>query len=118
MYLVQLLHFCSLKFDTDFIGKEALLKQKEAGLTKKLIGFELTEKGVPRQGYPIASSDGEEIGAVVTGLYAPSVNKYCGNAFVSPEYAKPGTEIQVMIRNKPKAALVVKRPLYKPTYRK
>ena len=105
------------KFDADFIGKEALLKQKEFGLSKKLIGFELTEKGVPRQGYPVATAMGEEIGQVVTGLYAPTVEKYCGNAFVPPSYAKVGTDIQIMIRNKPKAAVVVKRPFYRPAYR-
>ncbi len=105
------------KFNTDFIGKEALLKQKEAGLPKKIIGFELTTKGVPRQGYPVVNADGEEIGAVVTGLYAPTANKYCGHAFVPPQYAKIGTEIQIMVRNKPKSAVVVKRPFYKPAYR-
>ncbi len=106
------------KFGSDFIGKEALLKQKETGLSKKLIGFELTVKGVPRQGYPVATASGEEIGQVVTGLYAPSVEKYCGHAFVPPEYAKVGTDIQIIIRNKPKAAVVVKRPFYRPAYRK
>ncbi len=106
------------KFDSDFIGKEALLKQKETGLTKKLIGFELTDKGVPRQGYPVASPAGEEIGVVVTGLYAPTVEKYCGHAFVPPEYAKVGTNIRIVIRNKPKAAFIVKRPFYQPAYRK
>jgi len=106
------------KFDTDFIGKEALLKQKESGITKKLIGFELTEKGVPRQGYPVATPAGQKIGTVATGLYAPTVDKYCGHAFVPPQHAKVGTDINILIRNKPKAAVVVKRPLYKPAYRK
>lgn len=105
------------KFETDFIGKAALLKQKDEGLNKKLIGFELTEKGVPRQGYPVASESGEEVGAVVTGLYAPTVEKYCGHAFVPPDYAAVGTPLQIIIRNKPKAAVVVKRPFYKPSYR-
>ncbi len=106
------------KFNTDFIGKEALLKQKESGLSKKLIGFELTEKGVPRQGYAVANTAGEKIGQVVTGLYAPTVEKYCGHAFVPPPYAKVGTKLQVIIRNKAKAALVVKRPFYRAAYRK
>jgi glycine cleavage system T protein len=106
------------KFDTEFIGREALLKQKEEGLTKKLVGFELTAKGMPREGYPVTAATGEEIGVVVTGLYAPTVEKYCGHAFVSPEYATPGTDIQIVIRNKPKAAVVVKRPFYPPAYRK
>jgi glycine cleavage system T protein len=104
------------RFDSDFIGKEALLKQKEQGLTKKLIGFELTAKGMPREGYPVANASGEEIGTVVTGLYAPTVDKYCGHAYVEPPYAKPGTELQILIRHKPKAAVVVKRPFYIPAY--
>ena len=105
------------KFDSDFIGKAALLKQREAGLKKKLIGFEMTEKSVPRQGYPVANSAGQEIGQVVTCLYAPTVDKYCGHAFVPPEYAAPATELQILIRNRPKSAVVVKRPFYKPSYR-
>lgn len=106
------------KLETDFIGKEALLKQKRDGLGKKLIGFEMTEKAVPRQGYPVANAGGQTIGAVVTGLYAPTVNKYCGHAFVPPQHASAGTEIQIIIRDKPKAAVIVKRPFYTPAYRK
>jgi glycine cleavage system T protein len=106
------------KFDSDFIGKEVLLNQKETGVTKKLIGFELTEKGVPRQDYTVATEIGEPIGKVVTGLYAPTVDKYCGHAFVPPAYATVGTSLQIIIRDKPKAAVVVKRPFYVPTYRR
>jgi glycine cleavage system T protein len=106
------------KFDNDFIGRAALLAQKETGLTKKLISFELTEKGVPRQGYPLTTLAGQEIGTVVTGLYAPTVEKYCGNAFVQPDYAAVGTELRLLIRNKAKAAVVSQRPFYTPAYRK
>lgn len=105
------------KFDSDFVGRKALLRQKETGLTRKLVGFELTEKGVARQGYPVANTAGDEIGVVATGLYAPTVDKYCGHAFVPIEYAKVGTDLQILIRNKPKAALVAKRPFYTPAYR-
>jgi glycine cleavage system T protein len=106
------------KFDTDFIGKEALLEQKEQGLRKKLIGFEMIDKGVPREGYAVISATGDGIGAVVTGLYAPTVDKYCGHAFVRPDQATVGTDISIVIRNNPKAARVVKRPFYVPAYRK
>lgn len=106
------------QFESDFIGRAALLAQKEAGLTQKLISFELTEKGVPRQGYPLATPAGQEIGTVVTGLYAPTVDKYCGNAFVSPEHAAVGTALNVLIRGKAKAAVVSQRPFYTPAYRK
>lgn len=106
------------KFETDFIGKAALLHQREAGLPKKLVAFEMTEKGVPRQDYAVTTPAGEEIGSVVTGLYAPTVDKYCGHAFVQPQYATPGTNLHIMIRHKPKAAQVVKGPFYTPAYRK
>lgn len=105
------------KFETGFIGREALLKQKERGLTKKLVGFELIEKGVPRQDYTVISEAGQEIGLVVSGMYAPTVDKYCGHAFIRPEYTAVGTRLQIVIRNKPKAAQVVKRPFYVPVYR-
>lgn len=104
------------KFEADFIGKEALLKQKEEGLTKKLVGFEMVDKGMPREDYPVAVAD-EEVGRVATGLYAPTVEKYCGHAFVPPEQAAVGTDIQIMIRNRPKAAVIVKRPFYTPAYK-
>jgi len=106
------------KFEKDFIGKAALLKQKENGLTRKVVAFELTEKGMPRHDYAVAAPDGREIGLVVTGLYAPTVDKYCGNALISSEYAAAGADIQVVIRGKPKAATVVKRPFYTPVYRR
>lgn len=105
------------RFDSDFIGKDALLKQKSEGPAKKLVGFELTAKGMPREGYPVTNAGGEEIGTVVTGLYAPTVDKYCGHAYLEPAYAKPGTDLQILIRNKPKAAVVVKRPFYTPAYK-
>jgi glycine cleavage system T protein len=105
------------KLNADFIGREALLKQKENGVDKKLISFELTQKGVPRQDYAVLNESGKEIGTVVTGLFAPTVEKYCGNAFVQSEHAAVGTKIQIAIRNKPKTAVVVKRPFYVPAYR-
>jgi glycine cleavage system aminomethyltransferase T len=55
---------------------------------------------------------------VVSGLYAPTVDKYCGHAFVPPEYAKVGTPLQILVRDKEKAASVAKRPFYTPAYRK
>ncbi len=104
------------KLDHDFIGREALLKQKEEGTAQKLIGFELTEKAVPRQGYPVANAAGEVIGQVVTGMYTPTVEKYCGHAYVPAEYAKLGTPLQILVRDKAKSAKVVRRPFYKPAY--
>ncbi|MFN8457904.1 MAG: glycine cleavage system aminomethyltransferase GcvT [Anaerolineae bacterium] len=106
------------KLDSDFVGREVLLQQKAQGVAKKLIGFELTEKGVPRQGYPVANAEGQTIGTVVTGLYAPTVDKYCGHAYVPSAYAAVGTPLKIIIRDKPKEAVVVKRPFYTPAYRK
>ena len=106
---------CAL--EKDFIGREAILKQLEEGLPSKLVFFELLDKGVPREEYKVLSPEGDEIGYVATGLYAPWVDKYCGNAYVKPEYAKLGTEFLIQIRKKTKKAVVIKRPLYKPSYR-
>lgn len=105
------------RFDKEFIGREALLKQKTGGLPRKLVSFELVDRGVPRAGYTITNTAGEAVGTVATGLYAPTVEKYCGSAFVQPQYAKLGTELNVLIRNKPKAAKVVKRTFYTPAYK-
>jgi len=104
-------------WDTPFVGREALVKQKAEGLKKKLVGFELTENGVPRQDCVVTDQDGTPIGTVVEGLYAPTVDKYCGHAFVPPASAAPGTPLFVVIRDKPKAAVVVRRPFYQPAYR-
>lgn len=106
---------CTL--DKDFIGKDAIVKQLDEGLPSKLVSFELIDKGVPREEYKVLSINGDEIGYVATGLYAPWIDKYCGNAYIKPEYAKLGTEILIQIRKKTKKAVVVKRPLYKPSYR-
>lgn len=106
------------KFEHEFIGREALLAQKEQGLSRKMVAFELAEKGVPRQDYPVTAPDGAEIGRVVSGLYAPTVDKYCGHALVSAGYAAPGTDICISIRDRLKPARVVKRPFYVPAYRR
>jgi glycine cleavage system T protein len=106
------------KLDKEFIGQPALAAQKEHGPARKVVAFELTEKGVPRQDYVVTTPDGQEIGRVVTGLYAPTVDKYCGHALVNSTHAAPGTDILVVIRDKPKTARVVKRPFYTPVYRR
>ena len=103
--------------ETDFIGAEALRRQKVLGLTKKLVAFALTEPGVPRQGCMVTTPDGTPVGRVVEGLYAPTLDGYCGHAFVPPGLSAPGTELAVVIRDQPKAAVVVRRPMYNPPYR-
>ncbi len=104
-------------FEKDFIGKEALLGIMERGLSRKLVGIEVSG-GVPREGYEVTTPDGHPIGACVAGMYCPTVRKYAANAFVASEWAKVGTELSVIIRGQPKSAVVVKRPLYLPAYRR
>lgn len=104
-------------FTKPFMGKEALLAQKAAGLTRKLLTLNLTG-GVPREGYPVLNREGEEIGCCVAGMFCPSTGTYSANALVSPAYAQAGTKLQVRIRGNPKDAVVVPRPLYTPVYKR
>lgn len=101
------------KFTKDFTNSENLKKQKEEGVKRKLIGFELTERGIPRHDYEIVDKDGKNIGIVTSGTMAPSLNKGIGMGYVTTENSTPGTEIFIQIRNKPVAATVVKTPFYK-----
>lgn len=101
------------KFTKDFINSENLKKQKEEGVKRKLIGFELKERGIPRHDYEIVDNHGKNIGIVTSGTMAPSLNKGIGLGYVTTEHSAPGTEIYIQIRNKPVAATVVKTPFYK-----
>lgn len=101
-----------VKLDKEsFNGKEPLVKQKEEGLKRKLAGFEITGRGVPRSDYVI-KKDGEEIGWVTSGSFAPSLNKNIGLALVKPEFASVGTVFEVDIRGKGIEAKVIKTPFY------
>src|SRR5690554_5017035 len=102
------------KFTKDFINAENLKKEKEAGIKNKLIGFELKERGIPRQGYEIMTADSSVIGRVTSGTMAPSLGKAIGMGYVPVAMSSPGTDIFINIRNKPVAATVVKTPFYKP----
>ncbi len=104
-------------WEKDFIGKSALLAQKEAGLKRKLATLNVTG-GVPREGYPVLDGSGKEVGACVAGMFCPTTGTYSANAFVPSDLAKPGTELAVAIRGQAKPAVVAKRPLYLPTYRR
>ena len=101
------------KFDKDFIDKEFLLKQKEAGVTRKLVAFELVEKGIPRHDYPIVDANDQVIGKVTSGTMSPSLDKAIGLGYVPTEMATEGSEIFVQVRNKALKAVVVKLPFYK-----
>jgi aminomethyltransferase len=98
------------KFTKTFTNSNALLAQKEAGVSKKLIGIEMIDRGIPRHYYLIKDEAGNEIGSVTSGTQAPSLGKAIGLGYVATAHAKPGTEIFIDIRNTPVKARVVKFP--------
>lgn len=98
------------KFTKDFTNSKALKQQKESGVTRKLIGFELQERGIPRHDYPINDKDGNLIGIVTSGTQAPSLNKAIGMGYVTTEFSSVDSEIFIEIRGKNVAAKVVKMP--------
>lgn len=99
--------------EKDFINKAALLKQKTEGVTRKLAGFEMIDKGIPRQHYPILDAEGNTIGEVTSGTQAPSLKVAIGMGYVPAAFAKADTEIFISIRDKSLKAKVVKLPFYK-----
>lgn len=101
------------KFTKEFVNSENLKKQKEAGVTRKLIGFELLERGIPRHDYEIVDADGNNIGIVTSGTMAPSLGKGIGLGYVKTEFAAVDTEIYIQIRNNKVKAKIVKPPFYK-----
>ncbi|HYV43694.1 MAG TPA: glycine cleavage system aminomethyltransferase GcvT [Myxococcaceae bacterium] len=96
----------------EFTGKPVLERQKAAGVQRKLVGFELTDAGVPRHGYPILK-DGQRVGEVTSGTMGPSVKKPIGIGYVPAALAAEGSTFQVEIRGRPAGAKVVKTPFYK-----
>lgn len=98
------------KFTKDFTAKEILLKQKEQGVERKLIGFEMIDKGIPRHGYELKNLDGETIGYVTSGTQSPSLGKAIGMGYVRKAYADLDTTINVKVRNKLLQAKIVKIP--------
>lgn len=101
------------KFNKDFINSEALKKEKEEGPKRKLIGFELDERGIPRQGYDILDDNGKVIGSVTSGTMSPTLEKGIGLGYVPAELASPGSKIYIQVRKKALPATVVKLPFYK-----
>ncbi len=97
----------------DFINKENLLKQKQEGLKRKVVGFEMIDRGIPRQDYDVVDADGKKIGHVCSGTQGPSVQKAIGTALINTENSKIGTEIFIVVREKPLKAVIVKMPFYK-----
>ena len=102
----------------EFIGKEALAKQKAEGPAKKLVGIELFDKAIPRHGYTVLNMAGEPIGEVTTGYHTLSSDKSVCMALVDAAYANLDTEVQIQIRKKVFPGKVVKKQFYNKSYRK
>jgi aminomethyltransferase len=104
-----------VKLDTpaNFIGKEALLKERAAGVTRKLVGFEMTGRGIARHGYAIHDAAGAKIGEVTSGGPSPTLEKNIGMGYVPVAMTAPGTELQIDCRGKMVAARIVQGPFYK-----
>ncbi|MBL0257728.1 MAG: glycine cleavage system aminomethyltransferase GcvT [Bacteroidetes bacterium] len=101
------------KFTKDFTNSAALKFQKENGVKRKLVGFEMIDRGIPRHDYEVKNAAGDTIGKVTSGTQSPSLQKAIGMAYVTPEYAKEGSEIFIPVRDKALKAKVVKIPFYK-----
>lgn len=101
------------KFSKDFVNSEALAKQKEEGVTKKLIAFKMDEKAIPRNGYDIVDAQENNIGTVTSGTMSPSIGIGIGMGYVKTSHAKLGEKIQIQIRKKTISATIVKPPFYK-----
>jgi aminomethyltransferase len=101
------------KFTKAFTNSEALQQQKQAGVERKLIGFEMIDRGIPRHDYEIVDADGNVIGKVTSGTQSPSLQKAIGLGYVKNEFAKEGSDIYISIRDNKVKAKVVKPPFYK-----
>lgn len=99
-----------VKFNKDFIAKSILLRQKEEGVKKKLVAFVLSDKGVPRSGFPILSEQAEAIGVVNSGSISPVIEKGIGLGYVDANYSKVGTPIKIDVRGRQLNATVCKLP--------
>lgn len=102
--------------EKDFIGCDALRRQKEEGVKKKLVGFEVSDRGIARHGYKVFK-EGREIGEVTSGTFSPTLQKAIGLAFVPAECREPGTSIDIQIRDSLAKARVAPLPFYKRTNR-
>jgi aminomethyltransferase len=101
------------KFSKDFVNSKNLQTEKENGVSRKLVGIEMIDRGIPRSHYPVCNAAGNAIGEVTSGTMSPSLKIGIALAYVSNDFAKPGTEICIEIRNKLLKARVVKLPFVK-----
>ena len=108
--------FCKLD-KPEFIGKEALVKQKAEGTARRIIGIELADRAIPRHGYPVLA-EGKVIGEVTTGYHSISADKSVCMALIDSSYAKVGTAVEIQIRKKTFPGVVVKKRFYEKNYKK
>lgn len=101
------------KFNKDFIDKDRMLALKEKGLSRKLVGFEMIDRGIPRHDYEIVDAEGNTIGKVTSGTQSPSLQKGIGMGYVKTEFSKAGSEIFIKVRDKSLKAVVTKIPFLK-----
>lgn len=107
----------AISYDKEFVGRDALLKQKLEKPDRVQVGFEMVEKGVAREHYRVLHN-GLEVGFVSSGMFSPTTRKYLGMAYVPREFSSRDTEIEILIRGKPVKAKIVKKPFYIPAYRR
>ena len=109
--------FAKVKDKEEFIGRDALVAQKEAGLTRKSVGIELQDKAIPRAGYPV-EVDGVQVGVVTTGYRSISTDRSVCVAMVDKAYTELGTKVEIRIRKKVFPGIVTKRRFYETNYKK
>jgi aminomethyltransferase len=101
-----------------FVGSAALRRVKQEGPQRRLVGLEMIGRGIARSGYPIHDIEGQPLGTVTSGMPSPTLGKNLAMGYVPSTYAAEGTELDVIVRDKPVRAKVVKMPFYKPRYKK
>jgi aminomethyltransferase len=106
----------TISWDKEFIGRQALLKIKLEQPQRLLVGFAMIDRAVPREQYPIAVNN-EIVGHVTTGMKSPTLDKFLGLGYVPRQFSALGTEVEVLVRDVPKRAEIVKRPFYTPRYK-
>jgi aminomethyltransferase len=105
--------FCKLDKGSDFLGRDALLSAKEKSLSRKLVGLEMIDRGIGRDGYPIVDDAGQQIGIVTSGSPGPFIKKNIALAYVPLELSELGSTVNVLVREQPVKAQVVPMPFYK-----
>jgi aminomethyltransferase len=100
----------TVKLDTEFVGRDALAAQKEAGVDEQFTGLKLLDRGVPRHGYEITNEDGDVVGTVTSGTMSPTLGEPIALGYLPTELTDPGTTVNVVVRGTEKRATVVKPP--------